>query len=76
MVHVPVVSNEAVELAVEAVHTDGVVEVKLTVSPELAVAVNGTKAGHASDCVGMESKLMVCGALPVPVPLNPMLWVV
>jgi hypothetical protein len=42
MVQVPAASSVAIEFADETVHVVGVVEVKLTAKPELAVAVNAT----------------------------------
>ncbi len=69
MVQIPVASSEAVDP--ETVQMAGVAEVKLTGSPELAVAVN-PKVELAA-WAGIAGKLMVCGVLPVPMPLNRML---
>ncbi len=66
MVHVPVATSEAVDP--ETVQMAGVVEVKLTDRPELAVAVK--ERIELRLWAGIGPKLMVCWVLPVPVPLN------
>ncbi len=66
MVQVPAASSEAIDP--DTVHTAGVVEVKLTGSPELAVAVSVKAMLIIWGEIG--KKLMVCWVLPVPMPLN------
>ena len=72
MVQVPGASSEAVES--ETVQIVGVVDVKLTGSPELAVAVKAKV--ELAFCAGIAPNVMVCWVLPVPIPLNARLWVV
>jgi hypothetical protein len=43
------------------VQTDGVIEMKLTINPELAVAFNGTLT--PTGCVAIEANVMVCVAI-------------
>jgi hypothetical protein len=69
MVQIPAATSEAVEA--EIVQMAGVVEVRLTGNPELAVAVN-TKAEFTA-WAGIAPKVMVCGVLPVPMPLRSIL---
>jgi hypothetical protein len=61
-VHVPVVSSVAVAVAVEAVHTVDVVEVKLTGKPELAVAISATGTDVLMGWFGIALKVIVCEA--------------
>jgi hypothetical protein len=60
-----------VTAAPDIVQTAGVVEIKLTGRPELAVAVNGSV--ELTDSPGIAPKLIVCCVLPIPMPLNEML---
>jgi hypothetical protein len=68
MVHIPAVKSEAVEA--ETVQMAGVIEVKMTGSPELAVAINCSVEFAA--WTGIAANVIVCGVLPVPMPLNRM----
>jgi hypothetical protein len=61
IVHVPVVSSVTVAVAVEAVHTVGVVEVKLTCKSELAAAISATGADVLIAWFGIGLKVIVCG---------------
>jgi hypothetical protein len=71
MVQVPAASSEAVDP--ETVQMVSVVELRLTGRPELAVAVNATVV--LAVWAGINTKVMVCWVLPVPMPLNRMLCV-
>ena len=57
MVQVPGVSNVAAQI--ETVQIVGVVESKLTGSPELAVAVSGTPTEGLAICAAIAAKMMV-----------------
>jgi hypothetical protein len=59
MVQVPSASSVAVEVDVETVQIAGVVEVKPTCRPELAVAVSATPAAELMICAGITLKLIV-----------------
>ena len=60
MVQVPAASNVPVEA--ETVQMVGVVEMKLTGRPELAVAVNARV--ELAVCAGIAPNVMVCGVVP------------
>jgi hypothetical protein len=49
----------SVTLDAETVHLSGVIEVKLTGRPELAVAVNATATVVLAICVGIAPKVIV-----------------
>jgi hypothetical protein len=71
IVHVPAATSEA--FVPETVHTDAVVEAKLTARPELEVADRPSVV--PTDWLPIDAKLMVCDVLPVPVPLRPIVCV-
>jgi hypothetical protein len=56
--HVPAASSVAAED--DAVQIVGVVELKVTGNPELAVTVNATGSDVLITCVGMDAKVIVC----------------
>ena len=59
MVQVPADTSVAVEAELETVQMAGVVDVKLTGNPELAVAVNVTGTDKLIACAEMAAKLIV-----------------
>jgi hypothetical protein len=70
-VQVPAAAKIAV--VPDTVQMVGVVEAKLTVNPELAVAVSVKDV--PVDCAPMLPKLIVWEVLPVPIPLRAMVCV-
>ena len=66
MLQVPAVARVAAEPP--TIQTAGVVEIKLTGNPELAVAASVRV--EAATCVGIDPKLIVCVVVPVPTPFN------
>ena len=64
MVQVPTVSSEAIEP--ETVQTVDVIDVKLTGSPELAVAVNVTPTDEFIAWFGIALKVIVWAVRPLP----------
>ena len=62
MVQLPKVSSVAVEADELTEQTVGVLVVKLTARPELAVAFNATGADALITCVGIAANEIVCGA--------------
>ena len=68
IVHVPAASSDAIEP--ETVQMVGVEEVKMTDSPELAVAVNAMV--ELAVCAPIDPKVTLCVSVPVPIPFKVM----